>query len=187
MGGVDREWFAGYIYNCSDADKRSTMLHRAVVLLLIPTLLLQGMCFAHSHAGPDGQESSEHARTQHIHIPLVGGHTHHHHDGEPHHHHHDEDQDDNDAAQSPCNKPPFQESPTDDHDDDAVYLPLTARANVSNHRLLTSLGAWFGLVNMVGTFSISTAPVSLPALTHPPPLLPFHDLPIYLLTLTLLI
>jgi hypothetical protein len=169
---------------------KDTMLHRAIVLLLIPTLLLQGMCFAHSHAGPDGQESSEHARTQHIHIPLVGGHTHHHHDGEPHHHHHDEDQDnddDNDIQPGADNKAPFQEPPTDDHDDDAVYLSLTARANVSNHRLFASFGACFGLVNMAGAFSISTAPVSLPALTHPPPLLPFHDLPIYLLTLSLLI
>src|SRR4051794_19898015 len=104
------------------------MLRRSLVLLLIPTVLLQGTCLAHSHVGTTVQETPEHAENRHFHLPLFG-HAHpHHQDGEHRHHGGDVDQDDDIATE----RHDDQHSPADDHDDDAVYLPLSMPANASS-------------------------------------------------------
>lgn len=162
------------------------MIHRVVSLLLVPMLLLQGVSFAHSHDGTGVEEPDEHAQTRHLHCPLFGTHSHpHHHDGE-HHHHDDQDDSDADAAPQGGDDTSGQQAPARDHDDDAVYAPEAMTNSVPGQQWSGSAG-WFALVTTLGMVFTSIAPVPPPPRTHPPPLLPFGDCPLYLRTLTLLI
>src|SRR5213076_1600652 len=90
------------------------MIRRFVCLLLVPTLFLQGIGFAHSHAGTGESEPPGHDQTPHFHWHFFQAHSHLY-DDRDHHGNHDCDQvDDEDQAAD-------QQAPAEDHDDDAVY------------------------------------------------------------------
>lgn len=137
------------------------MYRRVLTLLLLPPLLLQGVCFSHSHASEDIAEPADHAHTRHFHSPL---HTH------PHHHH---DEDEPQAPLSPA------------HDDDAVYFPDAIPGSTADDSSLTQEQNAFVLALQAFIDAVSIAPPSPPAVAHPPPLPPCC--PLYLRTLTLLI
>src|SRR5262245_9654537 len=94
------------------------MLHRVVSQLLVPTLLLQGLSFAHSHGSPGVHEPPGHDQNPHVHWHFFGAPAHHHHDDADHLHPDDADDDhDEDGTLDP-------QTPATGHDNDAVYVAV---------------------------------------------------------------
>lgn len=153
------------------------MFPRVVVLLLIPTLLLQGSSFAHSHAGTGKNQSSEHARVPHFHVPGAGTHSHHHDDGGHHHgpngdHHPPDDGDD--APEAASTPTPENESPCDDHDSDAVFITAVDAVAAERSQAgdeVVSFGTWIVAgPSLLVTFTALSS-VHLAINCHPPPLI----------------
>src|SRR5262249_27621230 len=93
------------------------MIRRAISLLLVPMLLLQGMSFAHSHGGTGVYEPPGHDHTPHVHWYLFATPAHQHHEDQDHVQDADDD-DDGDVAADP-------KTPATDHDDDALYVSVS--------------------------------------------------------------
>jgi len=153
------------------------MWRQVVVLLLVPLLLLPGLCFAHSHAGTGVLEPPEHDATPHFHLrclfavlfpqlhPV-------HCSCHPAH--------GNERALHP-------DRPAEDHDADAVYLPGSALlGRLNEHGPVVALDS--ALVPTLATVPDRTDNLAVcdRPLGHPP-FLPSEFCPIYLKTCTLLI
>jgi hypothetical protein len=166
------------------------MQHRAVVLLLISTILLQGMLFTHHHAGAGTRASGAHAQSSHFHIPGVESHSHHPHEGGHHHgpgghHHHHDDTDDLPETES---VPVQKTDPLSDHDLTAVFI--AAVDSFPGERSQTGDDG-FHLIQWIGEFMPSTAVGKLSSaeatiMGHPPPKAGCNC-PLYVQQLTLLI
>jgi hypothetical protein len=144
------------------------MYPRAVVLLLIPTLLLQGSFFAHSHAADGDHESPKHARKPHFHVPGSGPDSRHDHGPNGHHHPHD----DADDAPEPESAPPEPGHPSD-HDSDAVFVAAVdaVAADRSQSEQVDCLIVWTAASSIM-VVSDSEAQCPDRAINyHPPPLI----------------
>ena len=115
------------------------MIHRFVCLLLVPTLLLQGIGFAHSHAGTGASDPLGHDQTPHFHWHFFQAHS-------PRHDDHDH-QGNNDCDQDNHEDEAVdQQAPAAGHDDDAAYVlvpmvltPKTSADSLDLGRMLPGL------------------------------------------------
>ncbi|OAI53905.1 hypothetical protein AYO44_15630 [Planctomycetaceae bacterium SCGC AG-212-F19] len=144
------------------------MFYRAVCLLLLPLLVLQGMCLTLSQGGPCFHQPAGHHQAPHFHLCALGW------------HHHDATHDDEDDAAD-------QSSPATGHEDDAVYL--TAPVMLASRSPLPQIGAdnFATSVPTTATSALLSITGSAALSVHPPPLLLHEHCPLYLRTLTLLI
>lgn len=163
------------------------MLRRVVSLFLMPMVLLtQWASVGHCHRG---QGAPAHTRSPHIHLSGFAAHQpgHHHHGAHGHcHHHHDGDELDAVDQSDSCDLLP---TPSTDHDDDALYVPISPgmtalpKQQVEEGKFVASVD-----VLLTSLFSLVPPPASVPTLpTHSPPGLHPGACPLYLQMLTLLI
>src|SRR5262249_23754031 len=152
-------------------EARYTMLHRVVSLLLVPTLLLQGVSFAHSHIGTGVQEPVGHDQTPHFHWHFVGTPALLRHDDE------DQDADDDHAN----NEAPGLVAPATDHDKDTVYVPLSVMLGWRRQQSTVVSEDCSALLAMAW-IRISPQEIinRLLPQPRPPPLLLYWQCPIYL-------
>jgi hypothetical protein len=150
------------------------MFHRAISLPLIALLLIKGMGFAHCHAGTGIPEAPEHDLTPHFHVRCLFG-TSAHQDCCPH----DRASREEEAA--------AYRVPTEDHDDDAIYVPASVVLALPDQQLQAGAQDCPVLVPLDAMVGVPFLSTPSPLRTHPPPLLLGQACPIYLRLAALLL
>jgi hypothetical protein len=131
------------------------------------------MCYAHCHGGTDGDKLPGHDQIPHLHLIGTADHPH---DGADHDHLHNGDDHDDGEPAAP------------DHDDDAVYVPVSVVLGwgcMYSQDAPGDVSAWLPMMGPLRVLFTVTAP-PLPR-TRPPPLPLYQHCAVYLQTLTLLI
>ncbi len=153
------------------------MYRRVVSIFLLPCVLLaQSAALGHAHSGsqPAGHDLRPHFHTNRISYSCGGG---------SHHHH-----DDGDDLPEPDTQPTPQPEPLSDHDEDAVYVAVdtvvSGRVQAGDDDTRCQVWLLPALNLLAAPYGLGEPPNSW---THPPPLLPASDCPLYLRQLTLLI
>ena len=167
----------GYILFSPNSEMRNAMFRHVVSRLLVPLFLIPAMCPAHAHSGTSVHDPSGLNRAPHFHLRFFY------------------------LSWQQCRneknyycRPESDEykalagrTPTADHDDDAVYLPLSVLLGWRSNSPVAPVDP-SGLATLAGTICVPNAAFVLSSSQEPsPPAAHWQLCPIYLRSLTLLI
>jgi hypothetical protein len=152
------------------------MLRRAITQLLVPLVLLPCVV-AHSHAWTSIHDPSGQYRPPHVHLRFFY----------PSWWQSRNDQDYYRYLSNAKNKSFTRNRSAPDHDDDAIYLPVSVLLGWHSDPPVAPLLKTSALVTPAGTIYLLEAAVSIPLPLFFPPVVQGRLCPIYLRSLTLLI
>jgi hypothetical protein len=153
------------------------MFRRVVARLLVLLLFLPGTWAAHAHAGTSAHDPSGSDRAPHFHLRVFYVSWQQYPSGQNVHFHHWHDE----------GKALTGSKPATDHDDDAVYLPVSVLLGWCSDPPV-DLGNATELAMLAGTVRLpDVALIKIPPQESSPPAARWHACPLYLRSLTLLI